>query len=98
MYIHNAISFLFILSFGCLDEKRTLFDKCHKYLDDHQRSVLQEWFAKDPYPKKDTIRNLSNVLGLDKRKVYNWFNIKRSTLRKKKLPLPAQCKLLTVSY
>ena len=55
--------------------------------DGNQRSVLKQWFAKDPYPSMDTIRNLSDVLGVDKRKVYSWFEVQRRKLPKGEIPL-----------
>ena len=76
----------------CLDEKQASLDKNQQFLNDNQRSVLKQWFAKDPYPKRDTIRKLSDTLGVDKRKVYNWFNNERNRLKKNKIPLPAQSK------
>ena len=76
-----------------LDEKQPLLDKRHQFLNDNQRSMLTQWFAKDLYPKQDTIRYLSDVLGVDKGKVYRWFITERKRLKKKKIALPAQCKL-----
>lgn len=77
---------------GCVDGKQSRPDKWHRFLNDNQRSVLNQWFQKDQYPTQDTIRNLSNSIGVDKGKVHNWFNIKRSKLRKSGMPL-TQCKL-----
>ena len=47
-----------------------------------------QWFTKDPYPTLDTIRNLSDTLGVDKFKLYNWFNLKRSKLRRSGMVFP----------
>ena len=76
----------------CLDKKQASLDKHQQCLNDNQRSVLKECFAKNPYPKQDKIRKLSDALGVDKRKVYNWFTNERNRLKKNKIPLPAQSK------
>ena len=68
--------------FGCLDDKQSLLDERHIHLDDNQRSVLKESFAKHPYPNQDTLRNLSDVLGVDKRKLHNWFISEGCRLKK----------------
>ena len=82
----------------CLDDKQSFLDKRHIHFDDNQRLVLKESFAKDPYPTQDTIKILSDVLGVDKRKVRRWFSSERCRLRKKKVPFPTQCKLSNLSH
>ena len=51
-----------------VDGKQLRPDKWHKYLDNNQKSLLKQWFEKDQYPTTDTIRHLSNTLGVDKGK------------------------------
>ena len=42
-------------------------------LSNYKKSVLQESFAKNAYPKNATLHELSNQLGLSKSKVQRWF-------------------------
>ena len=71
--------------YGCLDEKQSRLKKTWRVFNNDQISVLKESFARDPYPKQDTLRNLSDVLGVHKRKVYNWFYKKRKNIKKEEI-------------
>ena len=42
-----------------------------------QRDVLEQQFAKDPYPKKSTVYKISEQLGLAGVKMYDWFRWER---------------------
>ena len=61
-------------------------DKIHSHtaakLNDNQKSVLKESFAKEPYPSKDTRQKLSEKLGLKVKTVYNWFKDERGRILK----------------
>ena len=56
--------------------------KAQRHLDDHQKSVLKQWFSNDPYPTRDEIRDIATELGLSIKRVYNWFSQQRFTHKK----------------
>ena len=90
---HCKACLLLICMFACLDGKQSRQVKQYRHLNANQKSVLMQWFTKDPYPTLNTLRNLSDALGVDKLKLYNWFNWKRSELRRSGMVLPRKCEL-----
>ena len=52
-----------------------------------QRDHLEQLFAKDQYPTKSTIHEIAEELGMDERKVYNWFHWQRAKARSGKRQL-----------
>ena len=69
---------------GRLGEKGSKLSQTQRYFDHNEISLLKQCFAKDPYPKQNMIKSLSDVLGVDKRKVYRWFIRERLKSRRKK--------------
>ena len=61
--------------FGAYAINQSIFDEYRRNLSDNQRSVLEQWCARDPYPTHDTIRSPSDVIGVSKRRVYTLFFI-----------------------
>ena len=61
-------------------------------LSEKQSSVLMESFVKDPYPTWDTLRNVSEVIGLSEQKVYRWFDEERSKERDNKIKISTERK------
>lgn len=50
----------------------------HYYsIPDSKRTILLDFFAKNPYPKKEDLENLSQLLGLNKYRIQNWFKYQR---------------------
>ena len=69
---------------GRLGEKQSKSSQ-KRYFDHNQISLLKQYFAQDPYPKQDTLKSLSDMLGVHKMKVYNWFYRKRAKSTRNKL-------------
>ena len=83
VHVHLQHCKLFAYTFVCLDRPNsTLCKPPMRTFDDSQRSFLKQLFAKDQYPTQDTIRNLSDVLEVDIKKVYKWFRVQRTKLPK----------------
>ena len=57
-----------------------------------QRSLLRKSFSKETYPSQDTLRNLSQMVGLSKHQVYQWFCNERRNERNKKIKLSGKGK------
>ena len=43
-----------------------------------QRDLLEQAFAKNPYPKRSTIHKLAVKLGLDEEEVHRWYSHKKT--------------------
>lgn len=52
-------------------------------LNDNQKSVLKQTFANSAYLTKETMKNLSQQLGLSEKTVSRWFSTKRRFSRKR---------------
>ena len=76
------LSFLCICSY--LDEVPLRSGKVRVILADHQKLILMEIYAKESHPSKETIRKLSEVIGLSELKVEYWFCNQRRKDREKK--------------
>ena len=61
-------------------------------LSEKELSLLKESFAKDPYPSRDTLRNISEIVGQSELRVYRWFNEERRKERDKKIKLSTESK------
>ena len=61
-----------------------------------QMDVLEQSFANEPYPSKNTCQNLSEQLGLKVTTVYHWFRRERAKIRESKGQLLPKCKFTFV--
>ena len=50
-----------------------------------QRDVLEQVFARNPYPTRSTRQNVAEELGMGETKVYNWFAQGRKKMKAGKI-------------
>ena len=84
MSIRPCASLLICMTL-CLGEIPPGLKKPHIYFDDYKQSVLLESFVNASYPTNDVIKNLSDELGLNQRKVRNWFQNQRRRIKTSKI-------------
>ena len=68
--------------YNCVANVKSMLRGPPNYLDKNQLLVLRESFENDIYPTADTIRSLSDSLGLSRPQVTIWFRNERVKLRK----------------
>ena len=56
--------------------------KSNRILNANEVSMLNQSFANNAYPTHDTVRNLTEALGVSADKVYSWFCCERAKRRK----------------
>ena len=74
-FIRLSWTFLMFVLKQKASKTRTVFN-------DKQKTVLKQYFAENAYSTKETIKNVSQHLGLSEKSVSDWFSNQRQLSRK----------------